>query len=248
MLPSKDFIAGTFGGAAGIIAGHPFDTVKVRIQTQPTIYNHGTFSTLLKIIKNENIMGLYKGMATPVAGVGFLSAICFGVYGNSLRAIESWRGQPRTKTQYFTDVFLAGCVSGTIVCFVAAPSDLIKIKLQLQEDSKHKLYSGPIDCVKKIYKIEGIRGLFRGMSATLLRDAGPGYGSYFLAYEIFKDALGTSSIALLTSGGLAGVTSWLTSYPFDVIKTRLQSTGQAKSLNYKGFWDCTKKKLSSRGI
>jgi solute carrier family 25 carnitine/acylcarnitine transporter 20/29 len=177
--PMKDFVAGTVGGIAGIIAGHPFDTVKVRIQTQPTVYSGGTFQCLYQIAKKESVRGLYKGMFAPVIGVGFLSAICFGIYGNSLRALERWRGIPRSKLEYYTDVFLAGCVSGCVVVTLQIPSDLIKIRLQLQESKTQKQYWGPFDCAKKIYKAEGFRGLYTGMTATLLRDAGPGYGSYF---------------------------------------------------------------------
>jgi solute carrier family 25 carnitine/acylcarnitine transporter 20/29 len=248
--PWKDFVAGTVGGAAGIVAGHPFDTVKVRIQTSPEEYK-GTFSSLIKIAKNEGITGLYKGMATPVMGVGFLSAICFGVYGNALRWLETKRGQPRSKFEYYTDVFIAGSISGTIVCFIACPSENIKIRLQLQEDAAKKLYNGPFDCTRKIYKAEGMRGIFRGMAPTLLRDAGPGYGSYFLFYEMLKDWWGTSPVALLTAGGLAGVCSWFSSYPFDVVKTRIQSVPtypQPGWDRYKGFWDCTKKCYREEGV
>src|SRR5689334_3933674 len=83
--PWKDFIAGTVAGMAGLASGHPFDTVKVRIQSQPTKYPSSSFKSLFKITRSEGIHGLFKGMEAPLMGVGFVNALVFGVYGNSLR-------------------------------------------------------------------------------------------------------------------------------------------------------------------
>ncbi|KAL0479747.1 hypothetical protein AKO1_007550 [Acrasis kona] len=238
----RHFVAGTVGGVAGVVVGHPFDTVKVRIQSRPDIYK-GVPSTFLKIFKNEGIKGLFKGMLLPVSGVGFTSALCFGVYGNSMNLLRKYRGEEKTKSQYFTNVFLAGSISGTILCALTCPSELVKTRLQIQ-DHGVKLYNGPLDCARKIYQTEGLRGLNRGMSATLLRDAGPGYGIYFLSYEMLKDYLGNSALSLMFAGGSAGVISWITSYPFDVIKTRMQAPTDGIR---ETFLQCTKRSFAQEG-
>ena len=36
-----DFVSGYVGGACGVIIGHPFDTVKIRLQTRGHLYNSG---------------------------------------------------------------------------------------------------------------------------------------------------------------------------------------------------------------
>jgi solute carrier family 25 (mitochondrial carnitine/acylcarnitine transporter), member 20/29 len=54
------------------------------------------------------------------------------------------------------------------------PVELIRIRLQTQS-VKAKLYSGPIDCIRKIYQIGGIRALYRGMGPTVTRE-GHGMG------------------------------------------------------------------------
>ena len=43
-------------------------------------------------------------------------------------------------------------------------------------------YNGPLDCLRKIHRTEGIRGLMRGIGITLLRDV-PSIAVYFAAYE-----------------------------------------------------------------
>ena len=54
----------------------------------------------------------------------------------------------------------------------------------------------------------------------------PGFGTYFVTYEwftrLFSGANDVSSATILTAGGLAGIVSWVVTYPIDVVKTRLQ--------------------------
>uniref|UniRef100_A0AC34R4P9 Uncharacterized protein n=1 Tax=Panagrolaimus sp. JU765 TaxID=591449 RepID=A0AC34R4P9_9BILA len=58
-MAALDFIAGCFGGAAGVLAGHPLDTVKVRLQTQTGVYR-GPWHCFTSIIRKEHFKGLYK--------------------------------------------------------------------------------------------------------------------------------------------------------------------------------------------
>ncbi|XP_053214689.1 mitochondrial basic amino acids transporter-like isoform X2 [Panonychus citri] len=71
-----------------------------------------------------------------------------------------------------------------------------------------------------------IRGLYRGMIPTLLRDA-PAFGIYFSSFQylIDRNPEETSETKLLMAGGLAGALSWLFIYPIDVIKTKIQTEG-----------------------
>ena len=63
-----DFGFGFVAGITGIIAGYPFDTVKVRLQTQTLSYRlySGSLDCFSKIIKQESLLGLYKGMTSPI--------------------------------------------------------------------------------------------------------------------------------------------------------------------------------------
>ena len=56
------------------------------------------------------------------------------------------------------------------------PVELVRIRLQTQP-AKNRLYTGPIDCIKKIYRAGGMRALYRGMGPTIGREGhGMGYG------------------------------------------------------------------------
>lgn len=83
-------------GAAGVLAGYPLDTVKVRIQTSPPGTYSGTFSCLADCVRcveikrhtsffqrlvcrQEGVRGLYRGMTSPLLGVAGINAVTFGV-------------------------------------------------------------------------------------------------------------------------------------------------------------------------
>ena len=79
--------------------------------------------------------------------------------------------------------------------------------------------------MRDINQQDGLRGLFRGHSATLLRIF-PYAAIKFLAYEqirsvIIKDKTQETSIRRLVSGSLAGITSVFFTYPLEVIRVRL---------------------------
>ena len=95
-------------------------------------------------------------------------------------------------------------------------------------------YKGSISCATYLVKQSGVTALFRGMTATILRDV-PGYMAYFASYKFCKDTLVGNVegdifdqtvpqfIGQLASGGIAGVVGWFPGYPFEIIKTRLQN-------------------------
>ncbi|XP_033150284.1 mitochondrial basic amino acids transporter isoform X2 [Drosophila busckii] len=160
-----DFIAGLFGGAAGVLVGHPLDTVKVHLQTDdPRNPKYkGTFHCMRVILLNDNVRGLYRGISSPMMGIGLVNAIVFGVYGNIQRISDN----PNSLMTHF----FAGATAGVAQGVICAPMELAKTRLQLstQIDSGQR-FKGPIDCLKYIQKTEGLRGTFKGLSATILRD------------------------------------------------------------------------------
>ncbi len=138
------------------------------------------------------------------------------MYGSALRICAVNPESPTIK-----DVFFAGSMSGFVNAFFSTPMELIKIRLQNQTNTrcegKSKLYSGPIDCIKKIIKKDGFQGLFRGLPTTIIREV-PSYGAYFATYEIFCKIIpnldpNNPSFGLLTAGGFAGVVGWMATYP-----------------------------------
>ncbi|KFA77888.1 hypothetical protein S40288_02512 [Stachybotrys chartarum IBT 40288] len=118
----------------------------------------------------------------------------------------------------------AGCAGKTVV----APLDRVKILFQASNPQFAKYtgsWFGVATAMKDIYRYEGVLGLFRGHSATLLRIF-PYAGIKFLAYEqiravIIPNREHETPWRRLLSGSLAGVTSVFFTYPLEVIRVRL---------------------------
>ncbi|CAG8562418.1 185_t:CDS:2 [Funneliformis mosseae] len=165
---------------------------------------------------------LLKGVESPIIGLALLNSILFASYGGIIRAFEKYDGKsPFVPT--LSQVYFAGFGAG-IACFLAStPTELVKCRTQAVVNSS------TWNVFKSILFTQGIRGFYHGALITIIRDA-PGYGVYFWAYEGLKRVLGVTManssenvIKLLFAGGMAGILSWSSIYPLDVIKSRLQT-------------------------
>lgn len=244
----KGFVAGVFSGISKLSVGHPFDTIKVRLQTSEKVQFKGPLDCLLQTIRHEGVRGLYKGATPPLVGWMFMDSIMLGsltfyrrilkenVFSSpsilalsraSSRKIENANQQAEDRLPTFGHG-LAGIMAGATVSFIAAPVEHVKARLQVQyaADKSKRLYSGPIDCIKKIARAHGIRGIYHGLSATLLFRSFFFFwwGSYDIFTRYFSDhtKLSTPSINFL-AGGLSAQVFWLTSYPSDVVKQRIMT-------------------------
>eukprot|EP00117_Sycon_ciliatum_P025815 scpid63831/ scgid21340/ Mitochondrial carnitine/acylcarnitine carrier protein CACL; CACT-like; Solute carrier family 25 member 29 len=257
---AKDFVAGWCGGCAGILVGHPFDTVKVRVQTQPLgtqgRYN-GVLHCFYKTVQTEGVRGLFKGMLSPVVFSAGINAIVFGVTNNMNRSLKKTSSTFKQTGQLpLAYYFLSGGVAGSLQSLVCGPSELIKTRMQVDgQGARGKAsaeYRSPFHCARKVYEQRGLRGLFRGTWATCLRDA-PGFGFYFVTYEALCRGLRPGSSfppwVLLTAGGFAGMSAWLFTYPLDVVKSRLQAQSMdPKKQLYSGVASCIRRSYQEGGI
>lgn len=250
----KEFVAGGFGGMAGVISGYPLDTIRIRQQHSNT---GSAFSILRSTVAAEGPSALYRGMGAPLASVAFQNAMVFQCYAVLSRAFDS---SVSTKDPpSYKGVALGGVGTGALNSLILAPVELVKIRLQLQtkkcvDPQLEGCHRGPISVAKSICKTEGLRGIFRGLTITALRDA-PAHGVYFWTYEFMREQLhpgcrksSEESInTMLIAGGLAGVNSWVCCYPLDVLKTRLQAQSPSTGLKYSGIVDCFRKSVKNDG-
>jgi solute carrier family 25 carnitine/acylcarnitine transporter 20/29 len=143
--------------------------------------------------------------------------------------------------------YVAGAFAGVANSVISGPIEHVRIRLQTQPHGAGRLYSGPWDCVRRLVAHDGVgRGLYRGEAVTVWREA-QAYGVWFLTFEwlmnadaarnrIPRDEVPTYKVALY--GGLAGEALWLASYPFDVVKSKMQTDGFGRDQRYKSMRDC----------
>lgn len=152
--------------------------------------------------------------------------------------------------------YLSGAAAGIANSVLASPIEHVRIRLQTQTAAV-KLYNGPIDAIKKMHAGSGIRGIFRGIVPTLIRE-GHGMGAYFLAFEalvdrdIKKNKIERKDIPgwrLCLYGAGAGYAMWFTAYPIDIVKSKLQTDSlNPKEQQYKGTLDCFRQIYQTNGI
>ncbi|KAJ0064338.1 hypothetical protein NL108_003627, partial [Boleophthalmus pectinirostris] len=224
-------------GALGIVVGHPIDTVKVRLQALAQ-YN-GLVHCVLQTYSREGVWGFYRGLAFPAVTTGLVNSLVFGAYSNALDALSRSGREERGAAPSVPalQVYAAGAFAGLVQVLVAAPIDLVKVRLQGQTGSGGP--RGPLHCALLILKQEGLVGLYRGGLAMALRDV-PCYGFYFLPYEVIW------TFAVLVAGGVAGVVTWALATPMDVVKARLQLSG-AGGRRYRGVLDCVRVSVREEG-
>ncbi|XP_053499771.1 mitochondrial carnitine/acylcarnitine carrier protein isoform X1 [Ictalurus furcatus] len=251
--PVKNFVAGGVGGACLLFAGHPLDTIKVRLQTQPKascsqyVLYTGTLDCFRKTLSREGVLGLYKGMGAPLAGVAPMMAVSFFGFGLGKQLLQSDPSVPITSAQ----TFLAGMLAGVFTTVIVAPGERIKCLLQVQSISGQLKYAGPVDCAVKLYKQHGMRSVYKGTVLTLIRDV-PSTGLYFLTYEYLKNVLTPegesvdrlSTPRILLAGGTAGIVNWAVALPPDVLKSNFQTAADGR---YSGLADVLRTLLREEG-
>lgn len=238
----KNFVSGGFGGVCLILAGHPFDLIKVRIQTQipgpdGKLPYTGAIDCVKKTLAREGPRALYKGMSAPLGGVVPIFSLCFLSYDAAKSFIKTSYNFTSDKQLSLFQIGVAGAASAIPTTAIMAPGERIKCILQVQDSQPHlfpRRFTGPGDVIGYLRQTAGVQSVFRGAAATLLRD-GSGSFAYFSVYEWIKRSLtpegqtSMSPLAVVLGGGFAGVANWLVALPFDVIKSKIQvETGADK--------------------
>ncbi|CAG8489421.1 9968_t:CDS:2 [Diversispora eburnea] len=241
----KDCASGTVGGIVQVFVGQPFDTVKVRLQTQPVpkVGEQPRYSGMLDCVrktrKYEGFSAFYKGTTTPLVGVGACVSIQFLVLEFMKRFFNEKNGGKN------------------------GPVEHIRTRLQVQitssqaQNAAKPTYSGPLDCIKKIYSSYGVKGIYKGQFITMFREF-QGYGQYFFIYEFLmqrsminenKARHEIQSWKSCLFGAIAGYGMWAIIYPVDLIKSKLQTDGfTPHTRQYNSSWDCAMKTYAKEGI
>ncbi|KAI9729458.1 MAG: hypothetical protein M1834_006839 [Cirrosporium novae-zelandiae] len=230
----KGFVAGVFSGIAKLSVGHPFDTVKVRLQTTTNAHFNGPLDCLLQTLRKEGVPGLYKGATPPLIGWMMMDSLMLGSL-TQYRRLLSTHVYPSNAPLPSLGHAIAGTFAGWTVSFLAAPIEHVKARLQIQYKAKgQRLYTGPIHCSSRILSAHGIQGLYHGLTATLLFRTFFFFwwGSYDIISKLFRRRTSLSEPVInFWAGGLSAQIFWITSYPSDVIKQRIMTDPLGGALN-----------------
>ncbi|XP_075969958.1 solute carrier family 25 member 35-like isoform X2 [Anticarsia gemmatalis] len=261
-----DFIIGGLAGAGATIFTNPMDVVKTRLQlqgelrarTETTTRYKGIFHALYVIARTDGALALQKGLA-PAMVLGFtMNSVRLGMY--HIAEVQGWTKNKNGDIELNKAIFWSS-VSGIMSGVTGNPASVVKTRIQaaahpsIAVGRQHK-YDGMCDGVIKIYKTEGIRGFFAGVSATCTRLA-IGSAAQLTTFSKAKEGLLSHGICTTSPFGLAfcasaisGVVVALAICPFDVTTVRLYNQGSAQhgKVLYKGIFDCLTKIYKTEGL
>ncbi|XP_018085217.1 mitochondrial ornithine transporter 1 isoform X1 [Xenopus laevis] len=240
-----NLISGAMGGVACVVSGQPFDTAKVKMQTFPTMYR-GFVDCAVRTYHAEGLRGLYHGTTPALLANVAENAVLFACYGFCQSLVSSCLGLQDPSQLSDWHKATAGSLASVFSSLALCPTELVKCRIQTQHEmrlSGHKdipQKSTPWSVVRAIMSSEGIPGLFRGLSSTWLREI-PGYFFFFGGYELSIDILSQrqsskdlpGALVVTVSGGVGGACFWLSVYPVDSVKSRIQVLSSAP--HSKGF-------------
>ena len=253
--------SGIMSGFACAVVGHPFDTVKVRLQAQcasnPLFQGPG--DCVRQTWAKEGLAGFYKGVGSPLVGQLILRSWMFLSYG---KAKELVGGTQDARKLSYRQLFASGTLTGLLIAHVEGPIDFFKSQLQVQVLKQAQgqqagpAYKGVFHAGYLITKERGLRGWFQGYPATIARNCCC-CGLYFSTYEMTRrwfagEGGNPNHIGLgrnLIAGSMGGFAYWCLIFPLDSVKSAMQSDSiHPKERKYANYVDCVKKLHAEGGV
>ncbi|KAK1750664.1 mitochondrial carrier domain-containing protein [Echria macrotheca] len=255
------FIAGGIAACGAVTATHPFETVKIRMQLQGELQDkghqphhyRGPVHGVSVIVRNEGLRGIYRGLGCAYIYQVLLNGCRLGFYEPMRSRLTTLIFKDPTTQSLGVNMF-CGAGSGIIGAAAGSPFFLAKTRLQSYSPfrpvgTQHN-YRNAWDGLSQIYKAEGVRGLYRGVGAAMIRT---GFGSsvqlptYFFAKRRLVKHLGMEEgpALHLASSTASGFVVCVVMHPPDTIMSRLYN--QNGNL-YKGVFDCLAKTIRTEGF
>jgi len=245
----KDIIFGSTAGILGKYVEYPFDTVKVRLQSQShvpgTARLQGPIDAFRQAFHSPEgpLRSLYRGISAPLFGAAVETSSLFFSYRLAQDALCSlvprFREQKeQTKTGKpelpFTALLGCGAASGAFTSVALTPIELVKCRMQVPATAGSTTTTVTItSIIRNVFASHGLLGFWHGQLGTLIRETG-GSAAWFGSYEGVKVLFRKydSSISTVSEvkvwqqmigGAAAGMSYNFIFYPADTIKSRMQT-------------------------
>lgn len=237
-------INGGVAGIVGVASVFPIDLAKTRLQNQrigQELYT-SMLDCLRKVVKTEGYLGMYRGSAvnllliTPEKAIK-LTGNDFFRHTLSIRSTSNTSCKsPSASHLTLPREMLAGAGAGLCQIVITTPMELLKIQGQDagRTAAQQKQRPSALRVATDLVKSKGIAGLYRGVSATMLRDVS--FSVIYFPLFAHLSSLGHSQLhkssdktdansifwVNFVAGCIAAGVSAVAVNPADVVKTRLQ--------------------------
>jgi len=246
------------GGTAGCMATciiQPMDMIKVRIQ----LGGFGTNPVAVagKIVAEEGVGGLYKGLSAGLLRQVFYGTSRLGIFRTLTNALTPEGGTVLD----IPFMHRVGCsvIAGGLGAIIGTPADAALVRMQADSTlaaAERRNYKNGVDAMLRMFREEGLTGFFSGAGPTVVRGLAMNVGM-LSTYDVYKGTFGPmlpggkdGQVNRFFSGFLSGWTAATVALPFDFIKTQIQKQKpDAKGvLPYSGMVDCGSKIVAEKGV
>lgn len=178
----RSIVAGLGAGMMeAIFAVTPSETIKTKLigdAKRPQPRYHGLLHGTASIVREEGLLGIYRGLFPVMMRQGANSAIRFTTYTTLKQSVQSRTRAGQTLPGSVT--FAIGAIAGLVTVYTTMPLDVIKTRMQsLQARAQ---YRNSFHCAYRIFTEEGILRFWTGTTPRLARLVMSG-GIVFTIYE-----------------------------------------------------------------
>nr|XP_008527466.1 PREDICTED: solute carrier family 25 member 36 [Equus przewalskii] len=243
------------GGTVGAILTCPLEVVKTRLQSSSvTLYisevqlstmagasvnrvvSPGPLHCLKVILEKEGPRSLFRGLGPNLVGVAPSRAIYFAAYSNCKEKLNGVFDPDSTQVH-----MISAAMAGFTAITATNPIWLIKTRLQLDARNRGEKRMGAFECVRKVYQTDGLRGFYRGMSASYAGISETVI--HFVIYESIKQKLldykapstvendeesvkeASDFVGMMLAAATSKTCATTIAYPHEVVRTRLREEG-----------------------
>lgn len=183
----EDVIYGSIAGVAGKYIEYPFDTVKVRLQSQPDVLPlryTGPLDCFRQSIRSDGFLGLYRGISAPLVGAALETSSLFFWERVGRELLFTANLYSRQQPLPLSALWLTGAISGAFTSLVLTPVELVKCKIQVPASAPGTVAVAPrpLAVIKEVFRHQGLRGFWHGQLGTLIRETG-GCAAWFGSKE-----------------------------------------------------------------
>eukprot|EP00803_Ostreobium_quekettii_P003345 evm.model.scf_362EXC.13 EVM.evm.TU.scf_362EXC.13 scf_362EXC:76176-79333(-) len=184
----RRLMAGGLAGITGTVVAYPLDLVRTRLAAQMmSTYYSGIIPTLQKIIRDEGVLGMYKGLGATLLQVGPNLALNYCCY-ETLRSY--WiAGDPSRQSPSLTGSLVCGGIAGLVSSTFTFPMDTVRRRMQLQgQQGRVDEVEGYLKVVARMWKKGGLRGFYAGVIPEYCKVM-PSVAIVYTTFEIMKRVL-----------------------------------------------------------
>ncbi|WVR06016.1 hypothetical protein IAU60_003044 [Kwoniella sp. DSM 27419] len=182
-----EIFAGGMAGGCQVAVTNPLEITKIRLQMAGEITRAEGGNAVprgaVHIIRQLGLVGLYKGaIACFWRDIPF-SMIYFTAYAHLKKDVfhEGRRG----KVLSFGELLTAAGIAGMPAAYLTTPADVVKTRLQTQARAGQTVYKGVVDGFQKILQEEGVKALYKGGLARVIRSS-PQFAVTLACYELLS--------------------------------------------------------------